>query len=103
MYPRSGRAWNPESVSNLLKAWNAWPVKARSSRTRRGFQAVGEARQGRGPESLPSYQSPIHYVLHHRATNYQSPCYVKVSPHSSTTSPSVDPTNDAFPSLSQVD
>jgi len=30
MYPRSGRAWHPESVSNLLKAWEEWPVEARS-------------------------------------------------------------------------
>jgi len=30
MYPRSGRAWHPESVSNLLKAWNEWPVEARA-------------------------------------------------------------------------
>jgi DNA invertase Pin-like site-specific DNA recombinase len=24
MYPRPGRAWHPESVSNLLKAWKDW-------------------------------------------------------------------------------
>jgi site-specific DNA recombinase len=30
MNPRSGRAWHPESVSNLLKAWNEWPIEARS-------------------------------------------------------------------------
>jgi DNA invertase Pin-like site-specific DNA recombinase len=30
MHPRSGRGRHPESVSNLLKAWQEWPVEARS-------------------------------------------------------------------------
>ena len=30
MFPRLGHAWHPESVSNLLKAWEEWPVEARS-------------------------------------------------------------------------
>jgi hypothetical protein len=30
MYPRYSRAWQPESVSNLLKTWEEWAVEARS-------------------------------------------------------------------------
>jgi hypothetical protein len=30
MHRRSGRGWHPARISNLLKAWEEWPVEARS-------------------------------------------------------------------------